>query len=45
MFYYIQDFGYYAPQTKKAVEWSAQEARGKLTTFEDYLAKNPLKLE
>ena len=45
MFLYIQDCGYYGPQTQEVVEWSAQQARGNLTTFEDYLVKNPLKLE
>ncbi|KAI9876470.1 MAG: hypothetical protein M1830_006443 [Pleopsidium flavum] len=45
MFLYIQDCGYYGPKTKEEVEWSVQHARGKLTSFEDYLLKNPLKLE
>ncbi|MCJ1236427.1 hypothetical protein MMC14_004408 [Varicellaria rhodocarpa] len=45
MFLYIQDYGYYGSQTKEAVDWSVQQAHGKLTTFEEYLAKYPLKLE
>lgn len=45
MFLYVQDCGYYGPQTKEAVEWSARQARGKLVTLEEYFAKNPLKLE
>ncbi|KAF9345543.1 hypothetical protein BGX26_003015 [Mortierella sp. AD094] len=44
MLLYIQDFGYYGPQTKELVEWAGQNARGKLNTLEDYLAKNPLNL-
>jgi hypothetical protein len=44
MLLYFQDFGYYGPQTKENVEWTAQQARGKLTTFEEYIAKNPIQL-
>ncbi|KAI4210945.1 MAG: hypothetical protein LQ351_006264 [Letrouitia transgressa] len=44
MFLYIQDHGYYGPQTGEAVAWSVKQARGKLTTFEEYLAKSSLKL-
>jgi len=42
MMLYFQDFGYYGPQTKDLVEWTAQNARGKLTTFEEYIIKNPI---
>ena len=45
MFQWIQDFGYYGPQTKELVEWAAQNARGEPTTFEEYLAKNAPQLE
>jgi len=45
MFLYIQDFGYYGPQTKDEVEWTAQNARGKLATFEEYMTKNPIHLK
>jgi len=44
MMLYFQGFGYYGPQTKEKVEWTAQQARGKLTTFEEYLSKNPIQL-
>lgn len=44
MMLYFQDFGYYGPQTKDLVQWTAQNAHGKLTTFDEYLAKNPLHL-
>ena len=45
MFLYIQDYGYYGPDTKKEVECAASQARTKLTTLEEYFAENPLKLE
>lgn len=41
----IRDYGYYGPEQEQKVEWTAKQARGKLTTLEDYLAKNPLTLE
>lgn len=45
MFVWIQDYGYYGPQTEELVDWTALQARGKLTTLEEYLAKCPLHLE
>ncbi|KAF8926658.1 NmrA family transcriptional regulator [Dissophora ornata] len=45
MFLYAQDFGYYGPQTEELVEWSAQNARGKVTTLDEYLVKNPIQLQ
>jgi uncharacterized protein YbjT (DUF2867 family) len=45
MLLYFQDFGYYGPQTKQAVDWTAKNARGKLTTFEEFIAKNPPALQ
>ena len=42
---YIRDFGYYGAETSPKVEWSAKNARGKLTTLEEYLKENPVKLE
>ncbi|KAF9927718.1 hypothetical protein BGZ67_007401 [Mortierella alpina] len=44
MFLFFQDFGYYGPQTEEFVAWTSKNARGKLTTLEEFLAKNPLKL-
>jgi hypothetical protein len=41
---YIQHFGYYGAQTQERVEWSVQNARGKLSTLEEYLTRNPLRL-
>ena len=45
MFLWIQDYGYYGPQTEELVTWTAKQARGKLTTLEEYLVKCPLHLE
>ncbi|KAI9742677.1 MAG: hypothetical protein M1818_003818 [Claussenomyces sp. TS43310] len=45
MMLYIQDFGYYGPQTKDRVEWTAENARGRLTTLEEYFTKNPIYLQ
>ena len=45
MFLWIQDYGYYGKHTKEEVEWTAKQARGKLTTLEEYFEKNPLNLE
>jgi hypothetical protein len=45
MMLYFQDFGYYGPQTKDLVEWTAQNVRGKLTTLEEYITKNPIRLQ
>ncbi|GJJ74440.1 NAD(P)H dehydrogenase (quinone) [Entomortierella parvispora] len=39
---YVVDFGYYGPDTKHLVEHSAKQARGHLTTFEEYLKKDPI---
>ncbi|KAG0012491.1 hypothetical protein BGZ82_002581 [Podila clonocystis] len=44
MFLFIQDFGYYGPQTEELVAWASKNARGNLTTLEEFLTKNPLKL-
>jgi uncharacterized protein YbjT (DUF2867 family) len=45
MFLWIQDYGYYGPQTKDLVQWTVKQARGKLTTLEEYFAKCPLNLK
>ena len=41
----FRDYGYYGADTEKEVSWTAKQARSKLTTLEEYLEKNPLKLE
>ncbi|KAG0043001.1 hypothetical protein BGZ83_011949 [Gryganskiella cystojenkinii] len=44
MFLFFEDFGYYGPQTEELVAWTGKNVRGKLTTLEEFLTKNPLKL-
>lgn len=44
-FGYINEFGYYGPGTAEKVEWAAKQARGKLSTFEEFLERHPYKLE
>ncbi|KEF51623.1 uncharacterized protein A1O9_12258 [Exophiala aquamarina CBS 119918] len=45
MFLYIQDYGYYGETTKEDVEWTGQQARGQLTSLEQYLAENPIHVD
>ena len=45
MLQYFQDYGYYGENTEEKVKWSAEQARGKLTTLDEYFKANPLKLE
>lgn len=45
MLQYFRDYGYYGANQKALVEWAAKQARGKPTTLEEYLQKEPLKLE
>ena len=42
MFTWIQDEGYYGPGSKEQVEWAAAQARGKLTTLEEWLDKTTI---
>jgi uncharacterized protein YbjT (DUF2867 family) len=42
MMLYQQEFGYYGPQTEESVAWAVKNARGKVTTFEEYLEKHPI---
>jgi hypothetical protein len=42
---FIGEYGYYGPDQANLVDWAAKQARGKLTTLEEYLEKNPMKLE
>ncbi|EXJ96157.1 hypothetical protein A1O1_01283 [Capronia coronata CBS 617.96] len=43
-FGYGEEFGYYGPNTKELVAWAAQQARGRLTTLEEYFEAHPLQL-
>jgi len=45
MFLYIQDYGYFGPTTKEAVEWAGKQAIGNLTSLERYLAENPVHVD
>ncbi|KAL6245996.1 hypothetical protein RBB50_007149 [Rhinocladiella similis] len=42
MMSYQEEFGYYGPETEQLVQWAADHARGNVTTFEEYLEKNPI---
>ncbi|KIX99077.1 uncharacterized protein Z520_05538 [Fonsecaea multimorphosa CBS 102226] len=44
MMMYYREYGYYGPGTEEMVENTAKQARGSLTTFEEYLGQHPLKL-
>lgn len=41
---YLEEFGYWGPRSEELVAWAAENARGKLSTFEEYLEANPLQL-
>ncbi|GJP88047.1 hypothetical protein AnigIFM59636_011361 [Aspergillus niger] len=45
MFTLFRVYGYYGDGTEEKVKWSAEQARGELTTLEEYLGKYPLNLE
>ncbi|KAG0049978.1 hypothetical protein BGZ83_005216 [Gryganskiella cystojenkinii] len=42
---YIVEFGNFGPEMKSLLDWSSKQARGQLTTLEEYLINNPLHLE
>ncbi|KEF58319.1 uncharacterized protein A1O9_06245 [Exophiala aquamarina CBS 119918] len=43
-FKYIGEFGYFGPGSKELVAWAAAQARGKLSTFQEYLKAHPYEL-
>jgi uncharacterized protein YbjT (DUF2867 family) len=44
-FSYAEEFGgYFGPETETLVAWAAENARGRLTTLEEYLEAHPLQL-
>ncbi|KAH8698924.1 hypothetical protein BGW36DRAFT_426607 [Talaromyces proteolyticus] len=45
VFSFSEEFGYYGPSSKELVAWAVENARGKLSTFEEYLDAHPLHLE
>lgn len=42
MMLYQEEFGYYGPQTGELVQWAVDNARGKVTGFDEYLEQHPL---
>lgn len=45
MMEWFRDSGYYGPKTQEQVDWTVQQVEGSLTTFEDFLKRNPINLE
>lgn len=45
MLEWFRDSGYYGPKTKEQVDWTVEQVPGALTTFEDFLQKNPIVLK
>ncbi len=43
-FSYQEEFGSYGPDSKKLVAWAAENARGRLSTLEEYFERHPLEL-
>jgi uncharacterized protein YbjT (DUF2867 family) len=43
-FSFYAEFGYFGPDSEKLVAWAAGNARGKLSTFEEYMEAHPLQL-
>lgn len=44
MFEYSEEFGYYGPESEALIAWAGENARGELTTFDEYFVKHPLVL-
>lgn len=45
MLAFLEESGYFGPDGEKLVAWAAKNARGRLSTFEEYLEAHPLRLE
>lgn len=45
MISFLDETGYFGPDSEKLVAWAADNAHGKLSTFEEYLQDHPLRLE
>lgn len=43
-FEFGEEYGYFGPDTEKLVAWAAENARGRLTTFDEYFEAHPLQL-
>lgn len=44
-FSFGEEFGYFGPDSETLIAWSAKNARGRLSTFEEYLEAHPFRLE
>ncbi|OBT79399.1 hypothetical protein VF21_02023 [Pseudogymnoascus sp. 05NY08] len=44
-FGFYGEFGYFGPGSEELIAWSVQNARGRLSTFEEYLEVHPFRLE
>ncbi|KAI1764540.1 hypothetical protein GGR53DRAFT_309117 [Hypoxylon sp. FL1150] len=45
-FLYQEEFGgFYGPETRQMIHWAAENVRGKLTTFDEFLKSHPVHLE
>ncbi|KAF2006333.1 NAD(P)-binding protein [Amniculicola lignicola CBS 123094] len=40
MWLFIRDYGYYGTNMERDVEWASQQAKGRLTSLEEYLTKS-----
>ena len=40
----LEDYGYFGPDSEKLVAWAVENARGRLSTLEEYFETNPLQL-
>ena len=43
-FSYMEEYGYFGPNTNNLFDWTVENARGRLTTFEEFLQAHPLQL-
>lgn len=43
-FSFPEEFGYFGPDSEKLVAWAAKNARGRLSTLEEYFEAHPLQL-
>ncbi|KFY11129.1 hypothetical protein V492_04627 [Pseudogymnoascus sp. VKM F-4246] len=44
-FGFADEFGYFGPGSEELIVWSVENARGRLSTFEEYLEVHPFRLE
>lgn len=45
MFEHMNEYGYFGPHMQDLVEWGSEQARGKITTLEEFFTQNPPKFE